>query len=93
MIRDELPQEPDSDNPDIIKILLKLPNGTRLERRFIKSQSLKVAIHCLTFHPLRWRCEWGDIPLINREGLEERVEDLVLGGVAQTLAVILGHGI
>ena len=42
-IRNELPGEPDADDPDVIKIMLKLPNGTRLERRFLKTQSLKVS--------------------------------------------------
>ena len=37
-----MPQEPSADDSDVIKILLKLPSGTRLERRFLKSQSLKV---------------------------------------------------
>ena len=41
-IRNNMPQEPDLTEEDIIKILLKLPNGTRLERRFMKSQSLQV---------------------------------------------------
>ena len=41
-IRNELPQEPDSDDPDVIRVLIKLPNGMRLDRRFIRHQSLKV---------------------------------------------------
>ena len=41
-IRDQLPQEPDSDHPDKIDVLLKLPNGTRLERRFLITDSLEV---------------------------------------------------
>ncbi len=41
-LRNTLPPEPDADHPDAIKILLKLPNGTRLERRFLKTDSLQV---------------------------------------------------
>ena len=42
VLRNEIPEEPDSDDPNTIKILLKLPNGIRLERRFLKTDSLKV---------------------------------------------------
>ena len=35
--------EPLADEPDTIRVLLKLPNGTRLERRFYRNQSLKVS--------------------------------------------------
>ena len=43
-IRNRMQQEPEltENSEDLIKILLKLPNGTRLERRFLKSQSLQV---------------------------------------------------
>lgn len=37
-----MPEEPMPDEPDAVRLLLKLPNGTRLERRFLKGQSLKV---------------------------------------------------
>ncbi|KAI0236719.1 FAS-associated factor 2 [Lamellibrachia satsuma] len=40
-LRECIPSEPDSDNPDAINIVLKLPNGIRLERRFLKHQSLE----------------------------------------------------
>ncbi|ELT92191.1 hypothetical protein CAPTEDRAFT_228273 [Capitella teleta] len=40
-LRDELPAEPTSDDPNVIKILLKLPSGIRLERRFLKTHSLQ----------------------------------------------------
>ena len=49
-IRMKLPAEPDGDNNDVVKILLKLPNGTRLERRFLKTQSLKVSGRTLGLH-------------------------------------------
>ena len=45
-IRSLMPAEPQSDDPDAIKILLKLPNGMRLERLFLKTDSLKVFTHC-----------------------------------------------
>lgn len=41
-MRDSIPAEPDANDPSAIKILLKLPNGTRLERHFLKTHSLKV---------------------------------------------------
>ena len=41
-LRQQLPEEPDADHPDAVKILLKLPNGIRLERRFFKNDSLQV---------------------------------------------------
>lgn len=41
-LRDQLPQEPDAEDPDAIRILLKLPSGIRLERRFLKTDSLQV---------------------------------------------------
>ncbi|XP_072041833.1 FAS-associated factor 2-like [Amphiura filiformis] len=37
-----LPEEPDPKDPDAIRIVLKLPNGIRLERCFLKSHSLEV---------------------------------------------------
>ena len=43
-LREHLPPEPDVDHPDAVKILLKLPNGIRLERRFFKNDSLQVRV-------------------------------------------------
>ncbi|XP_025090464.1 FAS-associated factor 2-like isoform X2 [Pomacea canaliculata] len=37
----EIPPEPDVDHPDAIRIVLKTPNGKRLERRFLGIQSSK----------------------------------------------------
>ena len=48
-LRRQLPQEPDADHPDAVKILLKLPNGIRLERRFFKNDSLQVTHSVLQF--------------------------------------------
>ena len=38
-----LPQEPPVDDPDSVKIVFKLPNDTRVERRFLFGQSLTVS--------------------------------------------------
>ncbi|OXA42616.1 FAS-associated factor 2 [Folsomia candida] len=35
-----LKMEPPADHPDTIRTIIKLPNGTRLERRFLKTDSL-----------------------------------------------------
>uniref|UniRef100_A0A673JKX4 FAS-associated factor 2 n=1 Tax=Sinocyclocheilus rhinocerous TaxID=307959 RepID=A0A673JKX4_9TELE len=43
-----LPPEPPLDDPDSVKIVFKLPNDTRVERRFLFSQSLTV-IHDFLF--------------------------------------------
>lgn len=37
-----IPEEPESSDPNSIRVLIKLPNGKRLERRFLKSHSLQV---------------------------------------------------
>lgn len=37
----EIPEEPPVDDPDVVRIVLKLPHGSRIERRFLKNQSLK----------------------------------------------------
>jgi FAS-associated factor 2 len=37
----EVKGEPGAGEPDVIRMVIKLPNGTRLERRFFKSDSLK----------------------------------------------------
>lgn len=41
-----LPPEPPADDPESVKIVFKLPNDTRVERRFLFGQSLAVS----TFH-------------------------------------------
>ncbi|XP_056430671.1 FAS-associated factor 2 isoform X2 [Hyla sarda] len=43
-----LPAEPEPDHPDSIRILFKMPNDTRVERRFLFTQSLSV-IHDFLF--------------------------------------------
>jgi hypothetical protein len=41
-LKNEIPEEPNTTDPDTIRIVLKLPHGARVERRFLKTQSLKV---------------------------------------------------
>lgn len=36
-----LPEEPETDNSDALRIMFKLPNGSRLDRRFLKSDPVK----------------------------------------------------
>ena len=43
----QIPPEPDSSDSDAVRIVLKTPNGKRLERRFCKNQSSKVICSCL----------------------------------------------
>lgn len=40
-LKNEIPEEPNVNDPDTIRIVLKLPHGARVERRFLKTQSLK----------------------------------------------------
>jgi FAS-associated factor 2 len=40
-LKDKIPLEPDIGDPNATKLVIKLPNGTRLERRFLKTQSIK----------------------------------------------------
>uniref|UniRef100_A0A8W8NFW0 UBX domain-containing protein n=1 Tax=Magallana gigas TaxID=29159 RepID=A0A8W8NFW0_MAGGI len=37
----EIPEKPAVDDPDVIRIVLKLPHGSRNEKIFLKNQSLK----------------------------------------------------
>lgn len=39
-----VPSEPPLNSPDAISVVFKLPNGLRLERRFLNSHTLKVFI-------------------------------------------------
>lgn len=47
----EIPEEPEVDHPEVVKMLIKLPGGQRLERRFLKSQSLKYLYLFVFCHP------------------------------------------
>jgi len=48
-LRHEIPPEPDAGDPDAVRVSLKLPHGTRVERRFRKTESLKVRWCCCFF--------------------------------------------
>lgn len=39
-----LPPEPSASDPDSVKIVFKMPNDTRVERRFLFGQSLTVSV-------------------------------------------------
>ena len=39
---DKVPDEPDSQHPDAVHVVFKLPCGSRIERRFLKTHSLEV---------------------------------------------------
>jgi len=57
-LRAQLPSEPDADCPHAVKILLKLPNGIRLQRRFFENDSLQVKIMselCLPYYIVKTR--------------------------------------
>ncbi len=40
---DKIPEEPLASNPDCVCILFKMPNGERLERRFLSTHTLRVS--------------------------------------------------
>ena len=40
----EIPNEPPVNEPQAVRIIIKLPDGKQLQRRFLRSQSLKVDI-------------------------------------------------
>jgi len=45
-----LPEEPSSDHPDGVRILLKCPSGSRLERRFLKTQPIQDLFNFIFCH-------------------------------------------
>jgi FAS-associated factor 2 len=45
-----IPDEPPSDHPEAVQIVIKLPNGMRLERRFLQSHSLEVTASCTAYY-------------------------------------------
>ena len=47
----EVPEEPAAEHPEAVRLLIKLPDGQRLERRFVKSQSLKALYYFVFCHP------------------------------------------
>lgn len=40
-----MPSEPSADNPESVHVVIKLPTGKRLERRFLQSHPLEVGSH------------------------------------------------
>jgi FAS-associated factor 2 len=47
----EVPEEPEAGHSDSVRVLVKLPGGQRLERRFLKSHSLKYLYYYVFCHP------------------------------------------
>jgi FAS-associated factor 2 len=47
----KIPDEPPVNEPTTVRIVIKLPEGQRLERRFHKSQSLKVDTYLIIIDP------------------------------------------
>ncbi|GBN05568.1 FAS-associated factor 2 [Araneus ventricosus] len=47
----QIPEEPPLEHPDTIRLMIKLPAGTRLERRFKREESLKFLYHFVFCHP------------------------------------------
>ena len=46
-----IPPEPDKSETGVIRIVIKLPEGQRLERRFLKTDSLKYLYYYVFCHP------------------------------------------
>lgn len=46
-----MPSEPDTSHPDAIHVVIKLPNGSRLTRRFLKTHSLEAIFYFVFCHP------------------------------------------
>lgn len=49
-LADQIPSEPDASDPNVIRVLIKLPDGTRLERRFARTMSIKYLIYFVFCH-------------------------------------------
>ncbi|KAJ8923186.1 hypothetical protein NQ315_001740 [Exocentrus adspersus] len=47
----KVPDEPDAAHPDAVHVVFKLPCGSRLERRFLKSHSLEAVFYFVFCHP------------------------------------------
>ncbi|CAH1961128.1 unnamed protein product [Acanthoscelides obtectus] len=47
----KVPEEPSASHPDAVHVVFKLPCGTRLERRFLKSHSLEAVFYFVFCHP------------------------------------------
>jgi hypothetical protein len=42
--KNQLLIEPAADHPDTVRVIVKLPNGVRLDRRFLRHSSTKVSV-------------------------------------------------
>lgn len=49
-LADQIPEEPSVDQPDTVHVMIKLPVGTRLERRFRQNHSLKYLYYFIFCH-------------------------------------------
>uniref|UniRef100_V5GZD6 FAS-associated factor n=1 Tax=Anoplophora glabripennis TaxID=217634 RepID=V5GZD6_ANOGL len=47
----KVPDEPDASHPDAVHVVFKLPCGSRLERRFLKTHSLEAVFYFVFCHP------------------------------------------
>ena len=50
-LADRVPEEPSQDHPDTLRILIKLPGGQRLERRFLRTQPVRDLYFFVFCHP------------------------------------------
>ncbi|XP_067623437.1 FAS-associated factor 2 [Eurosta solidaginis] len=50
-LAERVPKEPPADTKDVISVVFKLPNGARLERRFLNTNSLTDVYNYLFCHP------------------------------------------
>jgi len=48
---DQVPEEPPVDDAEAVRVMIKLPDGQRLERRFLKTHSLKHIYYFVFCHP------------------------------------------
>ncbi|KAK9709010.1 UBX domain [Popillia japonica] len=49
--REKVPIEPDESHPDAIHLVIKLPCGVRINRRFLKSHSMEAIFYFVYCHP------------------------------------------
>lgn len=72
-----IPPEPDTNDSNATKIVIKLPNGTRLERRFLKTQSVKYLyyfVFCNKESPLNFQIR-TNFPPRDLPGKPPQLED------------------
>ncbi|CAG2112805.1 unnamed protein product [Medioppia subpectinata] len=73
----ELPAEPEPNDPNATHIVIKLPNGPRLERRFLKTECIKYLyyfVYCNKDAPLKFAIR-TNFPATNIPGHSPRLED------------------